>query len=210
MEWTDVWKIILCAVGSAGGIGAIIVFAVKFGVNTISERLAQKYELKLQKELEQYKFHLDGKNHISKTQYDTEFKIYQSLSKTFFEMIVSLNTIFSSDYRIEKPLDKAGVEEIGRTFLNAAGKAQAAQDCLYENGAFISKTLYEKYEELLERATSVFWEYKESLNKETIITQATNDDWLDEKHKTLQEVEKLFWEINLELRTYLQSLTIIE
>ena len=63
-------------------------------------------------------------------------------------MIVSLNTIFSSDYRIEKPLDKAGVEEIGRTFLNAAGKAQAAQDCLYENGAFISKTLYEKYDYL--------------------------------------------------------------
>ena len=54
MEWADIWKIVLCAVGSAGGIGTIIVLVIKFSANTIAERLSKKYEAKLQKELEKY------------------------------------------------------------------------------------------------------------------------------------------------------------
>lgn len=55
MNWQDVWKIELCAIASAGGIGIIIVTAIKCSANIIANRLSQKYEIKLQKELERYK-----------------------------------------------------------------------------------------------------------------------------------------------------------
>ena len=81
MEWTDIWKIILCAVGSAGGIGAIIVGVIQFSANRIAERLSQKYEVKLQKELEQYRATLDSKRYISQVRFDKEFEMYQDLSE---------------------------------------------------------------------------------------------------------------------------------
>ena len=65
MDWSEIWKIVLCAVGSAGGVGAVIVCSVKFASDIIAERLSQKYEAKLQKELEQYRATLDSKRYIS-------------------------------------------------------------------------------------------------------------------------------------------------
>lgn len=67
MNWTEVWQIILCAVGSAGGIGTVIVLTIKWSANRIAERLSKKYDLKLQKELEQYKANVENKIYISKS-----------------------------------------------------------------------------------------------------------------------------------------------
>ena len=55
MNWDDVFKIIMVAVGSVGGIGAVIVLLVQYTSNIIADRLAKKYEANLQKEIEQYK-----------------------------------------------------------------------------------------------------------------------------------------------------------
>ena len=210
MTWDDIWKIILCAVGSAGGVGAIIVGAVRFSSNIIADRLSQKYEAKLQKELEQYKAKLDGKNYITKAQYDAEFSIYRSLSKSFFEMVLVLNSVFSSDYRFAQCFDAKTFEEMKADFQKVATQIQSAQDALYENGAFIPKTLYEKYEQILEEATALFWEYKETFFSEKIHAIVEDDSWRDSKHKVVTKLERLLFSLNDELRTYLQSLTIVE
>ena len=209
MNWDDVFKIIMVAVGSVGGIGAVIVLLVQYTSNIIADRLAKKYEANLQKEIEQYKSTLENKNHISKNRYDMEFEIFRLLTKNFFELIVILNTIFSPDYRNLLPLDREGMEALYEHFGRAAHKAQAAQDCLYENGAFIPKEIYKEYEAILELATATFWSYKEGFldnSSETVLSV----EWLDKKHQDIVKIENMFLAANDTLRAYLQSLTIIE
>lgn len=77
MSWEDVWKIILCAISSAGGIGIVIIAIIKFSASRIAEKLSKKYEMKLQKELEKYKSGFDNKIYISKTKFDIEFDLYR-------------------------------------------------------------------------------------------------------------------------------------
>ena len=83
----EVSKVVLAVLTSVGGISGLLILTIKISVNTIAERLEQKYSLKLDKELEKYKSNLDNKIYISKTKFDTEFNIYRELSKVFFEMV---------------------------------------------------------------------------------------------------------------------------
>lgn len=93
MNWSDIWKIILAALTSVGGVGSLMVLATKFASNTIAERLSQKYELKLQKELETFKSALTKREYVSKTRFDTEFRIYRELSQVFSEAIEGVHGI---------------------------------------------------------------------------------------------------------------------
>ena len=47
MQWDEIWKIIFCVITSAGGVGGIIIWSIKFSVNKIAERLQFKYETKI-------------------------------------------------------------------------------------------------------------------------------------------------------------------
>lgn len=38
MSWADIWKIILAALASVGGVAGLIVLAIKFASNIIAER----------------------------------------------------------------------------------------------------------------------------------------------------------------------------
>ena len=79
MSWADIWKIILAALASVGGIGGLIIFVIKFSSNLIAERLSQKYQLSLQKELEKYKAGVENKTYISKARFNREFSMYLRL-----------------------------------------------------------------------------------------------------------------------------------
>lgn len=210
MSWDDIWKIILCAVGSAGGIGAIIVCAVKYASDIIATRLSQKYEAKLQEELEKHRAIIEKRTYITKAQYDAEFDIYRSLSKNFFETLLVLNSAFSSDYRFESQFNPTSFEKAKTEFMNVATKIQAAQDTLYENATFITKPLYVKYEQILDEATELFWEYKEKVFSEQIKDVIEDSNWLDAKHQCVKRLEDMLFALNDELRTYLQNLTIVE
>lgn len=83
MSWADVGQIATAAIISAGGIGAIIVAVICFSTNWIADRLAKKFEAKLAQEMEKYKIELSKKEYVSKTRFDTEFKIYRDLSIVF-------------------------------------------------------------------------------------------------------------------------------
>lgn len=49
MNWDTVFKIVLSIVGSVGGAGAIIAFAVKFSANLIADKLKKNMNWKQQK-----------------------------------------------------------------------------------------------------------------------------------------------------------------
>ena len=70
-------------IASVWWISGLIVSVIKFSANRISHRVSRKYEIRLSKELEQYKTILDNKKYISKTKFDVEFKIYKEYAKFF-------------------------------------------------------------------------------------------------------------------------------
>lgn len=113
MKWGDIWKIFVTVVSSVGGIGAVIVFIVKMCSDIIADKLSKKYELKLNKELEEYKSKLENKNYISKTRFDTEFSIYRTLSVAFFDMVKNISVMIPDGYtqvpadpKVKKKYDK--------------------------------------------------------------------------------------------------------
>ena len=59
MTWDGAIKTIVTAIVSFGGAGAIIIWAAKKASDVISEQLMQKYESKLNKEIEYYKHTLE-------------------------------------------------------------------------------------------------------------------------------------------------------
>ena len=82
----DVWKIVAGIIAGFGGFGAVIVLVIKFSANIIANRLAEKYSLKMNKELEKYKGTLESKRHISKALFDREFEIYVSFNKVLADL----------------------------------------------------------------------------------------------------------------------------
>ena len=62
MNLGQIGTIIVACIVSAGGIGGIIVAIVKWSSNIIADRLSQKYQLQLDKEIEKYKTKLRKKN----------------------------------------------------------------------------------------------------------------------------------------------------
>ena len=66
MSWETIWKAVLGVIAGFGGVSGIFVIAIKFSSNFIAEKLSKKYELKLNKELENYKYNLENKNTIWK------------------------------------------------------------------------------------------------------------------------------------------------
>ena len=209
MEWEAVWRVVLCVIASAGGAGGIIVAAVKFSSSIIAERLSRKFEADMQKQLEQYKAEISEKTYVTKVQYDAEFAIYRSLTKAFFEMILALHTTFSPHYRSPENSGKNFEYELPR-LDKAAHKSETAQNLLYENGAFIPKKLYDKYDSLLDSASNLFWEYSDRLSSAKGNETLFDEQWLNEKYDKAKSLHDTFISINSELREYLQGLCVIE
>lgn len=55
MNPDDVLKIVASIIAGFGGFGAVIVLVIKFSANMIANRLAEKYSLKMNKELEKFR-----------------------------------------------------------------------------------------------------------------------------------------------------------
>ena len=74
--WDELWKIVLGVLASVGGVGVVIVAAVKFSADIIAKRLEEKNTLKMNKELEKYRVGLDNKIYISKTKFAKSYRDY--------------------------------------------------------------------------------------------------------------------------------------
>lgn len=92
MDFSSISKIVLGIVTSVGGIGVIIIGVVHFLSDNIAEKLSKKYEIRMNKQLEEYKAKLDNGNHISRALFDKEFEAYQALLEAFSMMYNKFET----------------------------------------------------------------------------------------------------------------------
>ncbi|HIX14461.1 MAG TPA: hypothetical protein H9740_01830 [Candidatus Hungatella pullicola] len=134
MDWDAILKIGVTIIVSFGGAGAIIAGVVKFAVNEIANSLQKKYELKLSKELEDYKTVLGNKSYVSKTRFDAEFEIYRELSGKSANMVKEVSQLFPSFTRDSRD----DYDTYKKRYDTALDTVVAFQDALASNAPFIS------------------------------------------------------------------------
>ena len=94
------FEIFVSVIASAGGLGAILWISIKSVSKYLVEDLNKKYQLQLDKQLEEYKKTLDieksvhnsmlsNKVYITKSKFDVELAVYRDLSRLFMVMTKS-------------------------------------------------------------------------------------------------------------------------
>lgn len=210
MEWADVWRIVLSILASVGGISGIIIIAVKFASNIIAKRLEERYSLKLNKELEQYKSALENKKHISKVQFDKEFEMYQELSEKNLTMVynvgVTVMVVRGMPYGHEKCAQLA--EKICDSINDADFTTK-------RYAAFIDEQLFKNYCALQKQARIIFSLFEFWMMEENSLFRYGDEQYtresaanaIEEKQKNLSQLSDT---IIQEMRKYLKSLTVTE
>lgn len=203
MNFDAIWKIALAVVGAAGGYGALVLLGIKFSANLIADRLEKKYELKLSKELEKYKSKLENKTYITKTRFDTEFKIYRELSKSFLTMntciksMINVEVVYKSFDEITRGIKQS--EEVN----NVENAIEDAQNCLYQNTPFIPEVFVTKYEDLLKMADKLYCDFVDKWTKHNLNIN------IKEIQKGV-EIEIKLMDLNTDIRNYLSTLDVLD
>ena len=150
MDWESIWKTAVAIIGSIGGAGAIICAVVKFSSDRIAERLSAKYQLELNKELEQYKSLLSKKNYVSKTRFDTEFAVCKELMMSCESMIDSIHALFPN-IQLVKAYGSGNMwtAHHQEQWSNSADTVKAFSNKLEGYAPFISKGIYDEFRTVL-------------------------------------------------------------
>lgn len=201
-------QIALGCIVSAGGIGGIIIAVVKLSAGMISDRLAKKYQLQLDKEMEKYKMELSKKEYVSRTRFETEFAIYRELTAAFSEMITHISILIPAGY-VEVPADEEARQKLDQEHYEAANNAAVkAQNILYSNEAFIPKEFCDEYQNFLKLVRGQLLAYTRRFNV-YYFGEDKNDFTLEEYKRTSEIQQK--WSAFIEtIRSYLAKLDVID
>lgn len=208
MTWDSVLKIVAAALTSVGGIGAVIIITIKWSAGIIAKRLEERYSLKLSKELETYKSKIESKTYISKTKFDAEFKLYQELSKAFFDAVKTTSimipcglTHYPADTDLHKKLQTEQYKEAVRAITYA-------QDTLKSNIPFISKDIYELYADILKDCQIQLIAFERQWDK---FSQICGESELKgEDYQRTENINKKFDSVNEKVREYISGLDVLE
>jgi len=208
MTWDDVIKIVITAVGGLSGTVGIIYVVIKFSADHIAERLSAKYELRLNKELENFKSGLEKKNYVSKVRFDTEFEIFRQLHEAFSTMIKDVYFI-APTYANVPADDKEREEYEKNVYITAIKSKKVAEDILFKNAPFIQKELYAKFDEifiLCNRQTNAF---SRRWNISYMASRTPNAGMPDDAYDRTTEIMEKNEQLVEAIREYLQSLEVI-
>ncbi len=174
----------------------------------IAERLSQKYELRLQKELEAFKSILTKKEYVSKARFDVEFKIYRELSQVFSEAIEGVHGIIPSGEAYYPTNEGERNDYEQQLFVGFAKASYQAQKSLFSNAPFISKEIYDKFEEIM----CLIRIQSEVYNEAHFATTVSNAEGkiTDEDGCRTALIDEKFELLTDEIRTYLSGLEILE
>ncbi len=212
MDFSSIIDIASAIIVSLGGAGAIIISVSTFLVNRIASRLEDKYQLKLNKELEQYKAILEQRTYVTKHQFDIELETYRNLTKGIFEFMVALNTTINKiDYPKKLSLcDNDKIEYEFSTYHKIVDKAAGLQSLLYTNAAFMPKQVYDEFEELIELTSDGFWKYHERFY-EYLDGEIHQDERVDDSDKEMfDSINEKYNALNDLIRDYLRGVVIVD
>jgi len=128
--WIDVLKII----GGYVGGSVIIIPIFKYLLDKYFERISKKHELKLNKELEQFKEILGNKSHVSRARFDLEFRIYGEISYKFLVLL---------DEMRKSALTENGIKTTNENLANITKKLHKLKKLLYCKLPILPKDMYD-------------------------------------------------------------------
>lgn len=210
MNGTDIGQIVAATIISAGGIGGIIIAAIRFSSNIIAERLSKRYELKLNKTIENYKTHLEKGNYISRAMFDKEFEYYQLLSRKYTIAFNSFNLYYGIKYsKLDViPIDEINIynpklEELVKDIKGGKKVTEVQMDTLKSN---IAEQFLE-FKKVLDESESfidgeIYSEYAKLYN-------LIRSYYLNEDSMLLDEIQSLRLQLPKTIRNYLIGLTVI-
>lgn len=218
----DIFALFGKIVASVGGAGLIIIglssWIGKIWADKLMEtqrkqnqKEIEKFKSELHKELELLKAKNEKMNYITKTQFDTEFKMYQELSEACFLMFLDNSLLFPRgiDYLPREEEERKKVFE--ERYKAARDSLILYQNMLYKYAPFISVRLYKFFEQLRELAhRQVQWYPDFVLGRlESDVIKELKDEKIACRERT-KEIEDLHKKLIEELREYLQSLKVQE
>jgi hypothetical protein len=209
LSWSDIWKIVVTAIISLGGVGTILWGLIKFSADKIAERLSAKYELQMNKELEAFKNQLDKKNYISKTRFDAEFAIYRELSKTFFDAAKAINTMIPQGFAYVSADKEERRKHENESYRVANNAIVLAQDALHQNAPFIPDKLYKEFDEILPLCRLQITEFGKRYSMSWGGTQEEKECLNLEAYKRTGEIFDKLKQLNDDMRNYLSTLDVI-
>jgi len=210
VSWEDVWKVVLAAIVSVGGISGVILLVIKFSANQIAERLSKKYELKLNKELEAYKAELGRKEYVSKARFDAEFQIYRELSKAFFDMVKDISIMIPSGIAYVPANEEKRKEYENECYQKANHSTVNAQDTLNQNAPFIPADFFDKFALILKLCGQQLNTFSQRWNVLYLAPQKEKERLDMDDYQRTTEINEKLQGLNNEIREYLSNLEVVE
>lgn len=214
IDWQKITEIALTCIASVGGVGAIIIGVVKFAGDRIAERLSVKYQLQLDKEKERYKTELSKKEYVSKTRFETEFRMYQELSEKIITSVYDAGE--ASVIAQGAPYSIDELQIFIERFCNDLNETSRVNR---RYAAFIAKEMYEKFFQIEKKTGEVFSLIKAWRQYKTgeIFSIRIQDDYYANQQEAEQAIikkqKRLSDDLNaviFELREYLGKLEVVE
>ena len=200
-------EVVLSLLAGIGGISGFIVIGVKFSSNIIAKNLQEKYSLKLNKELEEYKAKLENKNYISKAKFDLEIAAYHELSEIFCKAIKEVSALIPPGFTYwpaDKEERKKYENEIYKSMIE---KLNMAQDTLNKNSFLIREEFCRKYNQILKLCESQYHAYERRKDINYPENSKKYNFTQDEYNRTLQ-IQKIYDDLTNDIRNYLNNLIV--
>lgn len=206
MDWEKITEIAFTVIASAGGIGAIVIGVIKFGADKIADRVSQKYQYKLDSEIEKLKSELSKKEYVSKTRFDAEFSIYRELSLSFSELVKSVSFLIPIGLaKVPSDEDKRKEYE-ERNYKRTSEAFAKAQDALFSNMPFIPEDFFNGYYDLLKLAHLQTDAYERRFDVLYLVPQKEKEQYSMDDYKRTEELEEKWKKLNESIRNYLSKL----
>lgn len=155
---SELWQTVLGIIASVGGASVLIWAVVKFSANRLADLLSQKYQAKLDQELETFKGEMekqlesfrvkaDKTRYVSKVRFDTEFSLCRELMAAAHNMVSYTYHLYPKTKKYSADPEKAKVYE-DENWKNAGKYADEFMLLVQRNAPFISKDVYNAFMDL--------------------------------------------------------------
>ena len=209
----------LAIIASVGGSGLIIAFIGQWLAKLIADRIIQSKQRlidleladmrgRFEMELEQYRTKAAEYTYVNQLQFETEFKVYQSLFNNLHEFSVCTSVLFPvyDEYPADPEEAKKFFTERYDRFCPAYNEFSAV---LEKNAPFIPKHIYESFSSLRHEADEISCMY---VDIKIVNDSRFKDDYAaisKENMKKTREFTKNLAKLKDDVREYLGTLRIL-
>lgn len=161
----------------------------------------EDYHKDLVKEIEKSKSCNETKRHISQTQFDAEFKMYQDISNSMLEVVKNVSYLYPLGLTPGNPPTRAEQIEMHK---NAQSTLTAYQEMISRYAPFLNEKMYNAFETLRQLCSQQARVYYFNV----VVNPKTEPVFEDDSIQRTYQIKKFYDEITKQLREYLASLKI--